>query len=53
MDLKILFSMLSIGHLFQFVLVPTTNIPTRISKDTISTIYLIIANSIINNECKT
>ena len=39
--------------MFQFGLVPTTNKPTRITKDTISAIDNIIAKSIINNEFKT
>ena len=38
--------------MFQFGLVPTTNVPTRITKETISDIDH-ITNSIINNECKT
>ena len=38
--------------MFQFGLVPTTNKPTRITKDTISAIDH-ITNSIINNEFKT
>ena len=42
-----------INLMFQFGLVPTTNEPTRITKDTISAIYHIITNSIINNEFKT
>ena len=39
--------------MFQFRLVPRTNKPTRIIKDTISTIDHIITNSVINNESKT
>ena len=38
--------------MFQFGLVPTTNLPTRITKDTISAIDY-ITNSIIKNEFKT
>ena len=38
--------------MFQFGLVPTTNKPTRITKDTISAIDH-ITNSIINSEFKT
>ena len=38
--------------MFQFRLVPTTNKPTRIIKDTISTIDHVITNSVINNESK-
>ena len=53
MHLKILFSMLSIGNLFQLGLVSTTNKPTRITKDTIAAIDHIITNSLINNELKT
>ena len=39
-----------INLMFQFGLVPTTNKPTRITKDTISAI---ITNSVINNKFKT
>ena len=38
--------------MFQFRLLPTTNKPTRITKDTISAIDHIIINSIINSEFK-
>ena len=38
--------------MFQFGLVPTTNLPTRITKDTISAIDY-ITNSIIKSEFKT
>ena len=41
-----------VNMMFQFGLVPTTNKPTRITKDTISAIDH-ITNSIINNEFKT
>ena len=44
MNLKILFSMLSVGHLFQFGFVKTANKPTKITKDTISAIDHIITN---------
>ena len=37
---------------FQFGLVPATNKPTRITKDTVSAIDHIITNSIINSEFK-
>ena len=39
--------------MFQFGLVPATNIPTRLTKVTISPIDHIITNSIINSEFKT
>ena len=39
--------------MFQFGLVPATNKPTRTTKDLISAIDHIIANSIINNKFKT
>ena len=52
-NLKILFLMLSIDHLFQFRLESRTNKLTRITKDTISAIDYTIANPIINNEFKT
>ena len=42
-----------VNMMFQFGLVPTTNKPTRITKDTISALDNIIAKSIINNEFKT
>ena len=38
--------------MFQFGLVPTTNKPTRKTKDTISALDHIIANSTINNSFK-
>ena len=38
---------------FQFGLVPTTNKPKRITKDTISAIDHLVTNSIINNQFKT
>ena len=41
-----------INLMFQFGLVPTTSKP-KVTKDTISAIDHIIANSIINNEFKT
>ena len=39
--------------MFQFGLVPTTNKPTNITKDTISAIDHIITNSITNSEFET
>ena len=42
-----------INLMFQFGLVPTTNKPARIIKDTISAIDHKITNSIINDEFKT
>ena len=42
-----------INLMFQFGLVPTTNKPARIMKDTISAIDHKITNSIINDEFKT
>ena len=39
--------------MYQFGFAPTTNKPARITKDTISAIGQIIANSIIYNEFKT
>ena len=42
-----------ISLIFQFGLVPTTNKPAKITKDTNSAIDHIIVNSIINNEFKT
>ena len=44
---------MSIGQLFQFGLVPTINKPIKITKDMIFAIDHIIANSIMNNKCKT
>ena len=41
-----------INLMFQFGLVPATNKPTRITKDTVSAIDHIITNSIINGEFK-
>ena len=38
--------------MFQIGLVPTTNKPTRVTKETISAIDHIITNSVINNEFK-
>ena len=38
---------------FQFGLVPTTNKPTGITKDTISAIDHLVTDSIINNQFKT
>ena len=39
--------------MFQFGLLPATNKPTRITKDTISTLYHMITNTIINKKFQT
>ena len=39
--------------MFQFGLLPPTNKPTRITKDTISTLYHMMTNTIINKKFQT
>ena len=39
--------------MFQFGLLPATNKPTRITKDTISTLYHMMTNTIINKKFQT
>ena len=39
--------------MFQFGLVPATNKPTRITKDTISAMYHMMTNTIINKKFQT